>query len=205
MIQQNANGLPFAIGGTGIQTSSGGSATTAQKEEWLKNIINPADGLGNYSEYYMSCTWFEYGPPANSINYYVVYGQDSTVVDETIANTEIGSAQCDFFYTYALKFSQNVTDEVCQITIFDSMSLPRHTLSQPVLQFEELIIFDLKSNDFLDYMITTLELFILLNTCYAKNQVHYRPEPLELPACGSCLEPTPTISLYEEQNFRYGS
>ena len=87
-----ANGLPFAIGETGIQTSSGGSATTAQKEEWLKNIINPADGFGNYSEYYMSCTWFEYGPPANSIDYYVVYGQGSTVVDETIANTEIGSA-----------------------------------------------------------------------------------------------------------------
>ncbi|KUL87651.1 hypothetical protein ZTR_05943 [Talaromyces verruculosus] len=73
-------------------TSSGGSAATAQKEEWLKNIINPADGLSNYSEYYMSCTWFEYGPPANSIDYHVFYGQGSTVVNETIANTEIGSA-----------------------------------------------------------------------------------------------------------------
>lgn len=88
-----ANSLPFAIAETGTQTSSQGSATTAQKEQWLKNIINPDGdgGLGNYSEYYISATWFEYGPPANNIDFYVVYGQSSQVVGETISNTENGS------------------------------------------------------------------------------------------------------------------
>lgn len=87
-----AYGIPFAIGETGTQLSTGGSATTAEKEEWLKAVINPTDGFGDYSEYYISATWFEYGPPANSIDFYVVYGQGSTVVDETISNTESGSA-----------------------------------------------------------------------------------------------------------------
>lgn len=88
-----ANSLPFAIAETGTQTSSGGgSATTAQKEQWLKNIINPDDGdLGNYSEYYISATWFEYGPPTKDIDFYVVYGQSAQVVNETISNTENGS------------------------------------------------------------------------------------------------------------------
>jgi hypothetical protein len=85
------NSLPFAIGETGTQLSGGTSATMAQKEQWLKTVINPADGLGSYSEYYISCTWFEYGPPANSIDFYVVYGQSSDVVKETISNTENGS------------------------------------------------------------------------------------------------------------------
>lgn len=87
-----ANNLPFAIGETGTQLSSGESASTAQREQWLQTVINPSCGLGSYSEYYMSCTWFEYGPPANSINFYVVYDQSSSVVGETISNTENGSA-----------------------------------------------------------------------------------------------------------------
>jgi beta-mannanase len=85
-----ANSLPFAIGETGTQSSSGGSASSAQKEQWLKNIINPASGFSDYPEY-CSCTWFEYGPPTNGIEYYVVYDQSSEVVNETISNTEAGS------------------------------------------------------------------------------------------------------------------
>jgi Glycosyl hydrolase family 26 len=86
-----ANKLPFAIGETGTQLSDGTSASTAQKEQWLKNIINTSAGFGSYSEYYVSCTWFEYGPSTNSIDYYVVYGQSASTVTETIANTENGS------------------------------------------------------------------------------------------------------------------
>lgn len=87
----SANGLPFAIGETGTQLSDGSSASTAQKEQWLKNVINPSNGFGSYSEYYVSCTWFEYGPPTNSIDYYIVYGQSSSTITETISNTEGGS------------------------------------------------------------------------------------------------------------------
>lgn len=86
-----AKGLPFAIGETGTQLSTGGSASTAQREQWLQTVINPSGGFRDYSQYYMSCTWFEYGPPTNSITYYVIYDQGSTVVDESISNTENGS------------------------------------------------------------------------------------------------------------------
>jgi beta-mannanase len=87
----SANELPFAIGETGTQLSTGGSASTAQKEAWLKTVINPSAGFGSYSAYYVSCTWFEYGSPTNSIDYYVVYDQSSATVTETISNTENGS------------------------------------------------------------------------------------------------------------------
>ncbi|RAH43046.1 glycoside hydrolase [Aspergillus brunneoviolaceus CBS 621.78] len=82
--------LPFAIAETGTQLNNG-AATTAQKQQWLKSIINPSEGLGDYSEYYVSCTWFEYGPPANSIDFYIVYNQTENAVLETISNTENGS------------------------------------------------------------------------------------------------------------------
>jgi beta-mannanase len=85
-------GIPFAIGETGTQLSNGDSASTDEKEEWLKATINPSSGFGDYSEYYISCTWFEYGPPTNNVDFYIVYEQDSTVVTETISNTESGSA-----------------------------------------------------------------------------------------------------------------
>lgn len=86
-----ANKIPFAIGETGTQLSGGGSASIAQREQWLRNVINPSSGFGSYSEYYISCTWFEYGPPTNDATYYVVYNQGSDVIDETISNTENGS------------------------------------------------------------------------------------------------------------------
>jgi hypothetical protein len=85
------NDLPFAIGETGTQLSDGSSASTAQKEQWLQNILDPSGGFGSYSTYYVSCTWFEYGPPTNSIDYYVVYDQSSSTITETISNTENGS------------------------------------------------------------------------------------------------------------------
>jgi hypothetical protein len=47
----SANELPFAIGETGTQLSTGGSASTAQKEAWLKAVINPSAGFGSYGEY----------------------------------------------------------------------------------------------------------------------------------------------------------
>jgi hypothetical protein len=83
-----AYGLPFAIGETG---STGDVAT---REAWLKAIINPDnDELSNYP-LYMSATWFEYcyGSEDGSDVFCVVYKQGSTVVDETISNTENGSA-----------------------------------------------------------------------------------------------------------------
>jgi hypothetical protein len=85
-------GLPFAIGETGTQLSSGGSASTAQREQWLHTVVNSRGGFGSSAEYYISCTWFEYGPPTNSITFYVVYNQSSSVIYETISNTENGSA-----------------------------------------------------------------------------------------------------------------
>ncbi|KAF1819233.1 glycoside hydrolase family 26 protein [Dissoconium aciculare CBS 342.82] len=81
--------LPFAIAETGTQ-NGGGSASVAQKEAWLKTILNRSAGYGAYP-LYTSATWFEYGPDANSINYYVVYGQSSSTVTQTISNTEEGS------------------------------------------------------------------------------------------------------------------
>jgi len=83
-----AYNIPFAIGETGTQ-AGGNSASVSAKEQWLKTVINK----GSYSNYplYMSATWFEYGPPANSINYYVVYGQSSSTITQTISNTEEGS------------------------------------------------------------------------------------------------------------------
>ncbi|PWY74326.1 glycoside hydrolase [Aspergillus heteromorphus CBS 117.55] len=81
--------LPFAIAETGTQLGSG-AATVAQKQQWLKSIINPAAGLGDYDEFYVSCTWFEYGPPTNEVDFYIVYGQTEAVVEETISNTESG-------------------------------------------------------------------------------------------------------------------
>ncbi|KUJ15821.1 glycoside hydrolase [Mollisia scopiformis] len=82
--------LPFAIAETGTQTSSGTSPTTEAKETWLKAIINPASGFADYP-LYCSCTWFEYGPPANSIDFYIVYQQSLETVKETISNTAAGS------------------------------------------------------------------------------------------------------------------
>lgn len=88
----SANKLPFAIAETGTQLSNnGGSASVAQKEAWLKAIINPSGGFGSYSEYYVSCTWFEYGGPTNPNDYYIVYDQSSDTVKQTISNTENGS------------------------------------------------------------------------------------------------------------------
>ena len=82
------NNLPFAIGETGI---GGDTAPLATREEWLKNIINPSSGLGDFP-LYMSATWFEYGPPANSVTFYIVEGLSKDQVDETISNTREGSA-----------------------------------------------------------------------------------------------------------------
>ena len=85
------NSLPFALGETGTNSGSGGTADISQREAWLKEVINP--GNGDFSDYplYMSATWFEYGPP-NNPTYYVVYGQSGAIVTETISNTEGGSA-----------------------------------------------------------------------------------------------------------------
>ena len=85
------NRLPFAIGETGTILSNQGSASVAQREQWLKNILNPDQGFGSYSQYYISCTWFEYGPPGNP-TFWVVYDQSTSTISETISNTENGSA-----------------------------------------------------------------------------------------------------------------
>ncbi|KAL2827424.1 glycoside hydrolase [Aspergillus cavernicola] len=86
--------LPFAIGETGTQLSTHESASTAQREEWLQTVLNPrSSGLvDSYAKYYMSCTWFEYGPPAHEITFYVVYNQSGDVVEATASNTENGRA-----------------------------------------------------------------------------------------------------------------
>ena len=114
-----ANNLPFAIGETGTSTN-GGTASVAQREQWLKNIINPSDGFGSGFGNYVSATWyvspisslkscfcfrrlvllinheifirFEYGPPVNSETFYIVYGQAESTVQETISNTAAGSS-----------------------------------------------------------------------------------------------------------------
>ncbi|KAF2719652.1 glycoside hydrolase family 26 protein [Polychaeton citri CBS 116435] len=86
----SANNIPFAIGETGCQ-AGGGTCSIDQREAWLKAIINPSGGFGADFHLYMSCTWFEYGPPTNGDNFYVVYGQSSATVDRTISNTEGGS------------------------------------------------------------------------------------------------------------------
>ncbi|RLL95040.1 hypothetical protein CFD26_104518 [Aspergillus turcosus] len=83
-------GLPFAIAETGTQLN-GSAASTEKKEQWLKNVINPAKGFGEYAQWYFSCTWFEYGPPANEIDFYVVYNQTAEVIEKTISNTENGA------------------------------------------------------------------------------------------------------------------
>jgi len=85
------NNLPFAIGETGIQEGSDGTVSLSVRQQWLKNIINPSEGLGDYPLYF-SATWFEYGPPVNDITYYIVYGLSKSEVDDTIANTRAGSA-----------------------------------------------------------------------------------------------------------------
>ena len=83
-------GLSFAIGETGTQLIDGSSASVAQREYWLKAVINPSDGFRDYP-LYMSATWFEYGLPTNSITYYMVYDQSKATVTQTISNTETGS------------------------------------------------------------------------------------------------------------------
>jgi len=85
------NNLPFAIGETGIQVGQSSSASVSEREQWLKNIINPSEGLGDFPLYF-SATWFEYGPPTNGITYYIVEGLSKSEVDQTISNTRAGSS-----------------------------------------------------------------------------------------------------------------
>ncbi|KXL47735.1 glycoside hydrolase family 26 protein [Acidomyces richmondensis BFW] len=82
--------IPFALGETGTQLSDGDAASVAQRETWLKAVINPSNGFGDYP-LYMSATWFEYGPPITE-TFYVVYDQSESTIQETISNTENGSA-----------------------------------------------------------------------------------------------------------------
>ena len=83
-------GLPFAIGETGTQLSTGASASIEQREQWLTAVINPSGGFGNYPNY-VSCTWFEYNSNTQGPDFTVVIGQPSSVVQQTISNTENGS------------------------------------------------------------------------------------------------------------------
>lgn len=87
------NNLTFAIGETGTKLKDETSAPIDQREAWLKTVINQDGGYSNYP-LYTSATWYEDGPPGSgsNISFYVVYDQSEETVQETISNTEAGSA-----------------------------------------------------------------------------------------------------------------